>query len=582
MKGRSSASLWIALAVTIVAADLVFVFDRLISTVAAAMELLLLVLWLRRTFQPVREGKASRRANIFMWALSALTVLAFAQKVWHLSRFWRGVAAPNEADFYGNFTALALFFAVTLGLLRGERLRRLLEAVEKSPARLSALTFALFIFFGGVALSHPASLRGENGARLLDGVFTATSAVCLTGLCPFNVPATYSGFGQAVLLLLMQAGGLGYVILASALTIVIGRRLDAHRATALAETIDTRSVGELKSMVRFVIVVTLAVELAGAALLYLSSLPTPEVALGPESDHPAAGAGSRVWWAVFLSVSAFCNCGFALSNGNLMAFGDSFAVSAVVALLIIAGGLGFPVLSEVFTRLRSRRGGQRPKRASLHTRVMLATTLVLIVVPAVALLVLEWNRSLSALSWPGRVLAAFFQSVSMRTGGFNSVDVVKFGAASMWLTSIVMLIGGGPVSTAGGIKATAASLSFAFLRGEVHGEKPRLFDRLIPEANVRRAIAVVFVSVIFVLFMTGALLIEGRHDSLRALFEVASAFATCGLSSGVTAELSDYGKVVLILTMWIGRVGPMTFVVALFARDRSARIAPAEERVLLG
>ena len=579
---RITSSTLIAVALIFAAFDIVFAFDLVVSPLVSVGELLLLVLWARLGIRPSAKSTQSRKARALALGIAALTLLCFVQKGYHLGRFLAGVSALQDAQFYENFTVLTLFFAMVLGVVRGQKLRRFLEAVERNPARLSAVTFGLFIFFGGVLLSHPLSLRGSDGSKLLDGVFTATSAVCLTGLCPFNVPATYSGFGQLVMLLLIQAGGLGYVILGSALALVAGKRLDSRSAIALAETVDSRSLGQLKDSVRFVIVATFVLELCGALALYLATLSSAEVALGPESTHPAAGAGSRAWWALFHSISAFCNCGFSLSNSNLMAYSESAAVSGIVAALIAVGGIGFPVLAELWRRVLAARQHERAARLSLHLRVVLASTGLLIVLPALLLLVLEWSASFAELSVEGKLVAAVFHSISMRTGGFNTVDVGKFGAAAMWLTSLVMLIGAGPVSTAGGVRVTSAAAAWAFLRAEVRGRRASLFDRVLPDATVRRALAVILVSTLFVLAMTALLLSEERYAPLAALFEVCSAFATCGLSSGVTAQLSSFGKVVLIVTMLIGRVGPLTFVLALFVARGPRRAELAEERVLLG
>ena len=579
---RITSSTLIGVALIFAAFDIVFAFDKVVSPLCSVGELLLLVLWARLGIRPSAKSTQSRKARALALGIAGLTLLCFVQKGYHLGRFLAGASALQDAQFYENFTVLTLFFAMVLGVVRGQKLRRFLEAVERNPARLSAVTFGLFIFFGGVLLSHPLSLRGSDGSKLLDGIFTATSAVCLTGLCPYNVPATYSGFGQLVMLLLIQAGGLGYVILGSALALVAGKRLDSRSAVALAETVDSRSLGQLKDSVRFVIAATFVLELCGALALYLATLSSDEVALGPESTHPAAGAGSRAWWALFHSISAFCNCGFSLSNSNLMAFSESAAVSGIVAALIAVGGIGFPVLAELWRRVAAARQRERAARLSLHLRVVLASTALLILLPAALLLVLEWSASFAELSLEGKLVAAVFHSVSMRTGGFNTVDVGKFGAAAMWLTSLVMLIGAGPVSTAGGVRVTSAAAAWAFLRAEVRGHRASLFDRVLPEATVRRALAVILVSTLFVLAMTALLLSEERYAPLAALFEVCSAFATCGLSSGVTAQLSSFGKVVLIVTMLIGRVGPLTFVLALFVARGPRRAELAEERVLLG
>jgi trk system potassium uptake protein TrkH len=575
-------TLLVALAVVLVAVDLTYAFHSFVSPICSWLELLLLGAWLRLGLRRVARSAASRRAVWVARVVAALTVVAFAQKLFYLAAWFRGVATARESQFYENFTLLALFLALALALLRGQRLRRFLSEVGRHPARLSAVSFSLLVFSGGALLAHPLSLRGEAGASLLDGLFTATSAVCLTGLCPNNVPATYSIFGQVVIFVLCQIGGLGYVILGSAVSLVIGKRLDSRSAVALAETVDSRSLGELREMVRFVVLATLVLETLGAVALYVATLDVPEIALGPEFDHPAAGAGSRAWWCAFHAVSAFCNCGFSLSNGNLTAFVDSSSVNAIVAGLIVLGGIGFPVLLEIARRGRASLRHERPPRLSLHLRTVVAVSALLVGGTAALLFVLEREGALAGLGGSSKLLAATFHSISMRTGGFNTVDVASFGPAAMLLSSAVMLIGGSPVSTAGGVRTTAVAAGFSFLRAEVKGLRATLFDRALPDAVMRRALAVVLVSVLFVIAMTGLLLVEERYPPMAAFFEVSSAFATCGLSSGVTAQLSAFGKVVLIVTMLVGRIGPLTFVVAIFADDERRRTSPAEERVLLG
>lgn len=385
-----------------------------------------------------------------------------------------------------------------------------------------------------------------------------------------------------MILLLCQIGGLGYVVLASAVALVAGRRLKVHESLAVAQTVDTSSVGHLRKSIRNIVLVTLSVELVGAALLYLATLGMPEVAWGHESPHLAAGAGNRVWWALFLSVSAFCNCGFVLSHGNLMAFAGSWPISLVVAALIFVGGIGFPVLEELARAVRARRAKIRPARLSLHTRVVLTASVVLVVAPAVMVFVLERRGALAHLAVWEQGLAALFQSVSMRTGGFNSVDIGAFGPAAMLLTSVVMFVGASPVSTAGGVRTTSVAAVYALVRSELRGESARLFDRELPSAVTRRATATIALGAAIWFSAASALLLQQGIEPMRAIFEIASAFATCGLSVGVTAQVNDLGKVVMIVTMVVGRVGPLTVVASLLTPKPPSRVQLIEERVLLG
>lgn len=487
--------------------------------------------------------------------------------------------------------AIVLFAVGLVG--RGTRLARFLGSVADHPARLMAISFAVVALFGGFLLTLPVSVHRWEDATFANGLFTSMSAVCVTGLTVNDIASTYTYFGQCVIFALFQAGGLGIMVLTAAVAIFSGRRLRTRSTAALTEMIDAESFAALRRTIRHIFIFTVAIEMAGAAVLYVLFAAHPEVGTGPESAHVLAGAGSRVWSAVFHSVSAFCNAGFSLSHGNLAGFVRSPGVTVTIALLITAGGLGFPVLDELWLRWRERRRGPS-RRLSLHARVVLTMSAVLVAGGTVAFLALEWSASLADLSFGEKVLAAAFHSVSTRTAGFNTVDFGRMGAPILLVACFLMFVGASPGSTGGGIKTTSLAVMLAAFRAEMRGaSSPRVFDRSIPDTVARKAVAVAVGGVVVVAAGWFALLVV-EHDPkpLHAFFEVVSAFATCGLSTGTTlasgqsASLSGAwtaaGKLVITLVMFIGRIGPVTLALAVVARPRTERFSVPEERVLIG
>jgi trk system potassium uptake protein TrkH len=356
--------------------------------------------------------------------------------------------------------------------------------------------------------------------------------------------------------------------------------------------IDAESVAALRRSLKVITLSTLAIEAVGAILLYVSF--PDEIALPPDDPHLAAGAGSRLWAAVFHSVSAFCNAGFSLSHGNLTAFTGSWPICLTIGGLITLGGIGFPVMEEIAVRFRDQRRGIVPPRLSLHTRVVLATSAGLVLAGTAAFLWLEWGVTMHDRPADERLLSALFQSVSTRTAGFNSLDFGAMGPPIILFSCFLMFVGASPGSTGGGIKTTTFSVLLSAFRAEIRSDAvARLYDRAVPAGVVRKALGVAVVSIVFVsavsfllLVTEGAMLAErypeDRLGPLRILFETVSAFATCGLSTGITPHLSVAGKLLLTFTMFVGRIGPLTLAVAAAAQAKQAHFSPPEERVLIG
>ncbi|WP_437338570.1 TrkH family potassium uptake protein [Sorangium sp. So ce394] len=584
--------------------DLALAITPRASAALTVVETLLVPAWVAAVVSLERLRKAlagarveARRPRLALFLLAFVLLLACLGEKWLLvlgqpaevlgqpvEAVGQPAAAPGQRGvaLYRTYTVLA--FLVALGGLLGRRpLERLLAAAAEHPARLMMMSFAVATLLGSFLLTLPQSLRDIAHASFIDGLFMSASAVCVTGLAVHNVAATYTPFGQAVLLLLVQVGGLGIMVLSTFFAIVAGRRLRLRDAAVMAEMIDAESFARLRRNVAAIVLFTLFIEAVGALALLFSFLPHHQIASGPVPGEPLSGAGDHLWAAVFHSVSAFCNAGFSLFGGGLVPLVGSPAVSAVVAALVILGSLGFPVHDELLSRIRLRLRGERPPRLSLHSRVVLLATAALLVAGTAGYLLLEARRSMAGLSWPVKVMASFFQSAMTRSAGLNTVDYSLMGPATWMLACILMFIGGGPGSTAGGVKLTTFAALLAALRAELRGEEaPRLLGRTLPAATVRRALGVAFLSMVLVAGLLLVLLVLEPHNPMGLALEAVSAFATAGLSANITPSLSAPGKLAITVAMFIGRIGPLTLALALANQARARSYRLPEERVGIG
>ena len=447
-----------------------------------------------------------------------------------------------------------------------------------TPVNLPILSFAGLILIGALLLMLPAS---ANGPRLgfVDSLFTATSATCVTGLIVVDTGSRLSLFGQWVVLGLIQCGGLGIMTFSTVLILVVTGRFSFMQRSVIQDSFTHGPDTALPSLVRHVVLFTLLLEAAGAAVLFLRF---------SEIYHP----GRALYFAVFHAISAFCNAGFCLYRQSLMDFSGDPLVSLTVAFLIIFGGIGFLVLLELkrlfFSRGRTRHG----RRLSVHSKLVLTLTVILLVGGTVGFSISEWNRSMSGLTGPSKFLAAFFQSVTARTAGFNTLDFGKMANVTLLFTILLMFVGAASGSTAGGIKVNTLGVLFALSRSRLRGEEgTSIFRRSLSPDTVGRAISVFVLAVVLIYAATMALTVselgttmhqESRGLFLELLFEVVSAFGTVGLSVGITPQLSSVGKLIIILVMFLGRLGPLSIAVALTGKETRSRFKYAEENVMIG
>jgi trk system potassium uptake protein len=438
-----------------------------------------------------------------------------------------------------------------------------------NPGRLVVAGFAVGVLIGTVLLALPVARSGPGGASLLEALFTATSAVCVTGLVVVDTATYWSGFGQVVILLLIKVGGFGIMTLATLLGLLISRRLGLGSRLLAATETKSVGLGDVRTVLLGVARISLVVE--GVTALVLATR------FAVTYDEPLPRS---LWLGVFHAVSAFNNAGFALYGDSLIGFAGDPWICLPIAVAVILGGLGFPVILEL---LRERRG---IRRWSVHTRLTLLMTAVLLVTGTVFMTVAEWGNpgTLGALDPPGRLLAGFFQAVMPRTAGFNSVDPGQMNTGTLLGTDVMMFIGGGSAGTAGGIKVGTFALLLLAIVAELRGDPDvTLFDRRVPPTAIRQALSVALLSVAAVVLSTLAIAITTTTLTLdQILYEVISAFATVGLSTGITADLHPAHQLILVLLMFAGRLGPVTFASALVLRERRRLYRRPEGRPLVG
>ena len=446
-----------------------------------------------------------------------------------------------------------------------------------SPASLMLISFCLAIIAGALLLLLPISTQGA-GISTLDALFTATSAVCVTGLAVVDTGSRFSLFGQSVILLLIQLGGLGIMTISVSLFLFIGRRVPFKQRLAMQDVFAHTPRKDIFGLVRSMLSYTLLVEGAGAVLLFWQFW-------GPQP------LGRALYLALFHSVSAFCNAGFCLFSDSLIAYRDSYSMNLIVCGLIVLGGIGFPVVYELYLRFRKR---AVTRTLSLHSKVVLLTTALLIVTGTVVFALLEETRSGAPFWSRGLWLPAVFQSISARTAGFNTVDMASLGSTSLTFIIFLMFFGASPGSCGGGLKTTTlAVLGLYSLERLKGGDRVSLFKRTIPQKAVDKAVSLFLLAITLIMVMLFAILVVqeprvGAPDVprhfLAYLFEVVSAFGTVGLSMGVTPVLAPVGKALIILLMLIGRLGVPTFTYLLLRSNsvRSKGFHYAEERIMLG
>lgn len=468
-----------------------------------------------------------------------------------------------------------------------------LAAMGQNPTRMLLASFVVLIVVGAGLLCLPRATTGNDSLSFADALFTSTSAACVTGLVVKDTGQDFSFIGQCVILTLIQLGGLGIVVFGAVFALMLGQAFSLRESAAMQDLLSAQTLNRLGNLLAFIFMATLVIESLGALGLYHMWA----------NDPTWQGGQHKLWYySIFHSVSAFCNAGFGLFNDSLMRYSRSSGIYLVICPLIVLGGLGFSVLYNLCNvstdRIRKsllklfnkryRLNIAPPKRVTLQSKIVLTMSLGLIVLGTLVFMLMEYTTALSGQPVCAPPLDALFQSITARTAGFNTVDIAHLTDAGKLMTILLMVIGGSPGSTAGGIKTVtlAVILMSVFTtlrrRGEVE-----MFKRSVSVAVVGRALTVTLLFVAFLLVITLTLMVTEKNNPQMmtdsdVLFEAASALGTVGLTTGITPYLSTAGKYVLIIAMLVGRLGPLTLVAALTVNTKPARYSYPQESIMVG
>lgn len=443
---------------------------------------------------------------------------------------------------------------------RGKRTRSM------STFQILSLGLLSLIMLGTLLLLIPAATAPGQKTDFFVALFTATSAACVTGLVVVDTGTHWSIWGQAIILFLIQVGGLGFMTLFTLFAIILGRTIGFRERLVIQQSLNQFTVSGVVRLVRYVAAFSFTLEGLFAIVLIAKFLP----------DMPI---GQAIWFGVFHAVSAFNNAGFDLFGGfaSMTAFHSDPVITLGITTMVILGGLGFTVLSDIHQQRNFR-------KLSLHSKLVLTVTGVLLVIGTVVILIMEYNNALRELSPIGKVLASYFQAVTSRSSGFTTISMDEFGLATQFFTIILMFIGAGPGSMGGGIKVTTFAVLFlAVLALARNKEDIAVYNRRLPQKQVLKSLVILLLALTWIAVLTMLLSITEKADFMVILFEAVSASAIVGLSLGLTPELSDTGRVLVSISMFAGRIGPLTLAFALAQQTRRKQgIRYPEEPLLIG
>ncbi|PID27586.1 MAG: potassium transporter Trk [Candidatus Cloacimonadota bacterium] len=438
-----------------------------------------------------------------------------------------------------------------------------------SPSVIVLLSFLGTIAAGTFLLMLPEATTEGVRFPFADALFTSTSATCVTGLAVVDTGTYFSRFGQIVILLLIQTGGLGIMTVSTAFAMLLGQNMTMKSQSLMQNVVGESSLPNMFDLIKNIVYVTLFFEGLGAAFLYLTFRTV---------EHPPSDI---IYHSVFHSVSAFCNAGFSLNSDSFSSMYSNIPLNYTIMMLIITGGIGFSVMTDIRKNILQK---FQPQRFSLHTKLVLVTTTLLIFFGAGFYFVAEYSGTMSGFAFTDRITASMFQSVSTRTAGFNTIDNGQLSQASVLLTLFLMFAGASPGSTGGGIKTTTLAIIclsvWAILQGD---DDVTVFRRKISDRSLKKVLSLIAVSAVVLFFLIFILFLTEKSLSFETVvFEAVSAFATVGLSMGITSKLSVAGKIIITVLMYLGRVGPLTLIFALSEKKLKKSFAYTEENISIG
>ncbi|MCP3941020.1 MAG: Trk family potassium uptake protein [Desulfobacteraceae bacterium] len=452
----------------------------------------------------------------------------------------------------------------------------IIKPLINAPGRILILGYTLLILTGAGLLMLPVATC-QGYLNFVDALFTAGSAVCVTGLSVTNISTTFSTFGQVVIMGLIQVGGIGIMMVSTLFLLSFGKTLGLTNKSLMKEIYSNDGAKGTIIILKDVIVFTLTIEILGALIMFTRFFPEKSVS-------------EATYYACFHAISAFCNAGFSLFSNNFEGYANDKVLCLTISALIILGGIGFIVLAEIKTKICFSK--RLWPLLSLHTKLVLVSTFILLLLSTGLILFMEWHNTLAGMPLDLRVVNAFFQAVNARTAGFNSVPIGNMTNEALFLIIILMFIGTAPGSCGGGIKITTFSSILILGVSRIMGnEHPQIFNRKISDSSMSRTVGLVFIS-LFILAIGIMMLLKtevgevshaaSRGSFIELTFEAVSAFATAGLSTGITSSLSIPGRLIIVLLMFIGRLGPLAIAMAISRTPKTCRYKFAEENIMIG
>lgn len=442
---------------------------------------------------------------------------------------------------------------------------KFLDRVSESPPLILTLGFFILISIGALILSTPFVTRSGKPTDVIDAFFIAASASCVTGLSPVNTAQHWNTIGQVVIIVLIQIGGLGIMTLASVIPLILRRKIGIKTRLILKEQLNIESMEGVVRLFKYVLLFTLSVEALGALFLAVRFVPN-------------YGLGKGIWFSIFHSISAFCNAGFDILGDSIYPLRNDYLVNITIMALIIIGGLGFMVTSEIYYK-------RNFKEISTHSKLVLLTNMGLILVGALGFFILESRKGgvLNSETIGDGVLISFFQSVSARTAGFYSIDLSKIKDSTSILLISLMFIGGSPGSTAGGIKTTTFAVLLLAVISVIKNEKePIVYKRRISNDTIKKALSIFVITLFLLIIVSFVITAIEDFSYIDVLYETASALGTVGATRGITDKLSDVSKILITICMYLGRIGPMTMALSFGLKSNVRLIRYPEGFVSIG
>ena len=549
---------------------------RIIFWITDVLDYLIIVLFVSEAV--IRITRAENKLHFIRGNFFDLLLLTVIVALFIYTRYMRYTLGESETSRLStNIILIRNAFNILKILGRMKRLNAYIKSVSSHPAQTIAFSFIIIILIGTIFLMLSISTADESRLGFINSLFTATSAVCVTGLIVVDTATKFSLFGQIVILILIQIGGLGIMILSYFGAFVIGKRISIEEKLALSYLLNEQDMQKLSTTIMRIIFITFGIELTGALILY-----------GNFNDL-YGDTGKAVFFSLFHAVSAFCNAGFALFSDSLEYFKSDIGMNFTIAGLIITGGISFSVIFNLIENFRSNVETNifsrhiRRSNLTLNTKLVLVITGFLIFSGMLFVYVLEHRGNLIQYDLKTQYLSAFFQSVTLRTAGFNTINFATLRVPTLFMMILFMFIGGASGSTAGGVKVNTVSVVFAYLKSVLYNRKETtLMNNFISKNTINKSFLIVFLALCVVFTGTFILSLLEPFPFDKILFEVVSAFGTVGLSTGITGSLRILSKIIIITLMFIGRLGPMTLIIALSQKPDQIRVKYPEGNILIG